>query len=265
MKKDYTIKELIEGGEKGDKVSFKGTIDKVWPMIGKESKEYIGYQNIIVKDSTGKIQTINNYKSKEEERLPGIEGKRVKVTGTCSPYDGKVNIFTKALEIEGEEKDKANSAPQAMTELTSMGLTREEIRVKLLGLATKLTGEGSSLVDDVIKIATKYEKYVYQDNTIVIIKKTEKVTEDKPKGYKPITGKEVRKITRKAEESGPVNKIQLLNTLLATVDNRGDPGKDILTGYLVSNNYQSAKDLTIEDIGILTKKLEKMGSDEIPF
>jgi len=255
-----TIKDIKEKCENDDKINFKGIVEKVWQFNEKKSKFSIGYQNIIVKDDTGKIKVIfSSIKTKSDIYDKSIEGEEVEVSGKVSLYKGEINIFGK-LEIQGEEKKpKPQSAVKTnvehsspVAELSVGGITREEIRIKCLELAATIyKAETEVTTKEWIAAAKIFEGYICQD---------------KPKEKKSTASKEKPKEKKEeGEEELSQEHIKQINILMALAENRGEEGKEIIKEITKEKGYKTVKDFNKNDIIEATKILEQMGTNEIPF
>ena len=262
-----TIKEIKEKCENDDKVNFKGIVDKVWDFNEKETKYSIGYQNIIVKDDTDKIKVIfSKIKTKADIYSTSIEGKAVEVSGKVTIYKGETNVFGKLIFEEKEGlKDptgvKSGISQKPATELSiAGGITEEEIRLKCLSIALAIYRGDSPNSTDVIRMANIFEKYVCQGTLNVTQKPTTGEKEEKPK---PETGKQ-KNDSGNGEELSPEH-IKKINLLMALAENRGKEGKVYLNDLIVVKGYKTIKEFLDEDIKEATDKLERMGTEEIPF
>ena len=265
----FTIKEIKERAETEDKVNFKGIVDKVWDFNEKATKYSIGYQNIIVKDETDKIKVIfSKIKKKEDIYEKDIEGKKVEVSGKVSIYKDEVNIFGE-LSFE-EEADKQKDQTVAKTGVvTSMGelriakqpgLTGEEIRLKCLFLANGLLRMENITAKEVIQEAKLFEGYVCKISVAIETK-----TKESKENQKSETKKEKPKSENGDGEKLTQEHIKQINILMALAENRGEEGKEYLNDLIVIKGYKTIKEFEKEDIEEATKKLENMGTEEIPF
>ena len=99
----FTIKDIKEKAEKGDKISFKAEVKSVYDGVEAKTKFSNYRQNIMVKDETDEIKVIYSYKEKGEEYPKTIIGKQVEIKdGKVSEYNGVKNIFGRLTFAEGE-------------------------------------------------------------------------------------------------------------------------------------------------------------------
>ena len=270
-----TIKEIKEKCEADDPVKFKATVDKVWDFKEKITKYYIGYQNIIVKDDTDKIKVIfSKIKKQEDIYKDDIEGKEVEISGTVSFYtnpnsgEKEINIFG-ALTFEKEEEEPKTQGGAVETgELRvakQPGLTGSEIRLKCLFIAKGILALDNPKAIDLVEQAIILERYVRSSPGIVGAKPKEtKKKEQQPEREQQEEDDESKK------ENGDVGKlsqerIKQINMLMALAENRGEKGKYIISDKVKREGYKSAKELTDQDIKDLTRELEEMGTEDIPF
>lgn len=259
-----TIKEIKEKCENDDPIKFKGIVEKVWDFNEKETKFSIGYQNIIIKDDTDKIKVIfSSIKTKADIYTASIEGKAVGVSGKVTIYKGETNVFGKLTfedkkELASPVGIKSGVSQKPMTELSiAGGITEEEIRLKCLSLALEIYKEDSPNASKVLVMANIFEKYVCQ-KTSNETQKSEATT-----GKKEENNQKPKGISENGELSP--EHIKQINLLMALAENRGKEGKIYLNDLIVIKGYKTIKEFLDEDIKEATDKLEKMGTEEIPF
>lgn len=268
--KAMKINEIKERCEKGDKAKFEGIVDKVWGYNEKATKWAIGYQNVIIKDDTGKIKFVHTIKKSKEEELytSGIEGKEVKVDGTVSPYQGKSgkienDIFGELIFKDGSGGLKSPvgiksgvSQKQPTAELSiAGGITEEEVKLKCLSLAMALLKEENPSTKDIIEVAKRFEEYVIEDK---------KTTKDKVQQKAKVENQKPKEENVNGNNISP-DHIKQINILMALVENRGNEGKEAINKIIKREGYKSVKDFDSKDIKEATEELEQMGSEDIPF
>ena len=269
----FTIAEIKKRAETDDKVNFKGIVDKVWGFNDKPSKYSIGTQNIIIKDNTDKIKVIfSKIKKPEDVYKEDIEGKEVEVSGKVSIYNEEVNIFGDLKFKEEEEpKDQGGEVATSIGELRvarQPGLTRPEVRLKCLFLAKEVfvSIELKTKIQDLINAARILEEYVCK-GTVAAAARGAKRKEQEQQEEEPGESEEEEEEDKKEEPKVKLSpeKVKQINMLMALAENRGKEGKDYLNDLIVLKGYKSIKEFLDEDIKEATDKLERMGTEDIPF
>ena len=252
------IKELLERGEKDDKVKFSGKVKNVYDSKEAVTKYSVSRQNIVVEDNTDSIKVIVSHKTKEDEYTKDIIGKDIEVDGKLSIWEGKKNIFGKLIFKNGEPKKTTTNVSNQIRPATSALPAIVEIRKMSLKLAVDFWGSRIGHEKDekgVIKTADLFKEY--------LLGKAEKATQKKQKIEEPkeeakSEEKEAKKPEGEAELSSA--KIALINSIMSLKEEK-HLNTDTFAHYC---NGKNIKELSIEELEKIKKQLEGL-TEDIPF
>ena len=266
MKMDFTIKDILEKGEKKDKVTFKGIVKVVYDGVESKTKYTNFKQNIIIKDETAEIKVIYNYKDKEEEYSKDIVGKEIEiVNGTFSEYvnqkgETQKNIFGKLTFKEGEApKPNATVKSQAITTgiLEAVSPQRDMRDISLQRAMEFWTARIGDKMEEqkILTTAEIFYKYLTGKNNIVKVQTKVQKEEEQEKEEKSEIEKEGEEIEK--EEKMSAEKITLINRAMELKE-ENHLTTDQFESYC---NGKNIKSMTIEELKELKKVLSEFTTD----